>query len=151
MLSAEIQIFYQPLGRLYRQLAPKRGLNRLSHLFEQRYLEPSFGLKIAATECGIEKNHLNFLLRRTIGLTFHQLLIRRRVFRALELMRTTDLNLLEIAFESGFGSPSSFARNFARVLGDSPSEYRKRSERPNQITGKSQDAAVNPDFRRVFC
>ena len=120
---------------------------RLSQLVERRYLEPQLNLKTAAAECGVAKNHLNFLLRRTIGFTFHQLLIRRRVFRALELMHTTDLNLLEIAFESGFGSLSSFERSFSRILGEVPREYRKRA----QITGKRQAESVNPDFGRLFC
>ena len=49
-----------------------------------------------------------------------------RLQKALELLRETDLNIAEIAYETGFSSPAYFTRLFAKTYGLPPSEYRKK-------------------------
>lgn len=48
------------------------------------------------------------------------------VFRAIDLIRTTDLSMKEIAFQLGFPSPASFGNYFKRSTGKSPGDYRKK-------------------------
>ncbi|WP_426225398.1 GlxA family transcriptional regulator [Pseudarthrobacter sp. DSP2-3-2b1] len=49
----------------------------------------------------------------------------QRVLRAQELLETTDLNIDEIARESGFGHPVLLRHHFAKVLDTSPQSYRR--------------------------
>ena len=49
----------------------------------------------------------------------------QRVLRAQELLETTDLNIEEIARESGFGHPVLLRHHFAKVLDTSPQSYRR--------------------------
>jgi len=83
-------------------------------------------LNFAASYCGTEKNYLNMLLRLSTGFTFHSLLTRHRLLNAVELIRSSDLTFLEIAHESGFGSLSSFERNFLRFFRQTPRDYRRK-------------------------
>jgi len=49
---------------------------------------------------------------------------RQRIIHAQRLLEQTDLGLDRIAYECGFGSASVLRRNFARVLGTTPTAYR---------------------------
>lgn len=120
----EIDLFSRPLASLTREVAYSRRLTCLLHLIKTRF-GSKLSLAAAAAACGVEKNHLNWLLRKSTGFTFHQLLTRYRLLRAEQLIRTSDLNILEVALESGFGSLSSLERNFLSVLGQAPGQYRK--------------------------
>jgi AraC-like DNA-binding protein len=51
--------------------------------------------------------------------------IRLKIRRACRLLKQTDLNITEIAFRSGFEDSNYFARQFRKIMGVSPSLYRK--------------------------
>ncbi|TNE47017.1 MAG: AraC family transcriptional regulator [Bacteroidetes bacterium] len=52
-------------------------------------------------------------------------LLKRRVHHAANLIANSDLNLTQVAFESGFEDLSHFSRSFKNHMGYSPSEYKK--------------------------
>jgi AraC-like DNA-binding protein len=70
--------------------------------------------------------HFSRQFRATFGETPHRYLQRRRVERAMELLRETDRSVTEICFDVGFGSLGTFSRTFAAVVGEPPSAYRAR-------------------------
>ena len=41
------------------------------------------------------------------------------------MMRDSERSLIEIALEAGYASPSAFAQVFRRVVGVTPTEFRK--------------------------
>ena len=47
--------------------------------------------------------------------------------RAAELLRRSDMSVLDISQAVGFASPSQFGANFLRRFGASPGKYRKMS------------------------
>jgi AraC family L-rhamnose operon transcriptional activator RhaR/AraC family L-rhamnose operon regulatory protein RhaS len=49
-----------------------------------------------------------------------------RIERSCRLLRTTDLPVTRIALDAGFSDPNYFSRQFRKVMGISPSEYRRR-------------------------
>lgn len=60
-----------------------------------------------------------------VGGTPLQWLLRQRVYRAQELLETTGLGLDRVATECGFGSAATLRVHFHRVVGTSPSSYRR--------------------------
>jgi transcriptional regulator GlxA family with amidase domain len=50
----------------------------------------------------------------------------KRVAAAADLVKGTDRKLADIAVELGFFDHSHFVRVFARILGETPSAYRRR-------------------------
>ena len=65
---------------------------------------------------------------RTFGATFgetpHRYLQRRRVERAMFMLRETELGVSEICLEVGFASVGSFGRTFRDIVGKPPTDYR---------------------------
>jgi DNA-binding response OmpR family regulator len=49
-----------------------------------------------------------------------------RLHRAMELLRSTDMNISEIAYEVGFSDPAYFSRTFSEEFGSAPNENRGR-------------------------
>ena len=70
--------------------------------------------------------HFSRQFRATFGETPHRYLQRRRVERAMELLRETRRPVTEICFDVGFRSLGTFSRTFRDIVGESPSAYRDR-------------------------
>jgi AraC-like DNA-binding protein len=70
--------------------------------------------------------HFSRQFRSTFGETPHRYLQRRRVERAMELLRETERSVTEICFDVGFNSLGTFSRTFRAIVGEPPSAYRAR-------------------------
>ena len=66
--------------------------------------------------------------RRQYGQPVHTWLRCRRLERAAELLRSSELGVLEVAQAVGYNSASQFGAAFQRQYGVTPSQYRKMSE-----------------------
>src|SRR5947209_16564595 len=74
----------------------------------------------------ISPAHFSRQFRATFGETPHRYLQRRRVERAMELLRETELAVTEICLEVGWVSLGTFSRTFSEIVGEAPSAYRER-------------------------
>jgi AraC-like DNA-binding protein len=72
--------------------------------------------------------HLIRTFRLVFGETPHRYLQRRRVERAMFLLRSTDSSVTDVCFAVGFGSLGTFSRTFREIVGESPSEFRTSGE-----------------------
>jgi len=59
-------------------------------------------------------------------LSFGDYIRKLRIERAVQLLRDTEHNLSEIAYLTGFSDQSHFTRIFKKVVGQNPSEYRRK-------------------------
>src|ERR1700731_1088253 len=66
----------------------------------------------------------------TFGETPHRYLQRRRVERAMFLLRAPDRSVTDICFDVGFSSRGTFSRTFHDIVGESPTAFRKRGRMP---------------------
>jgi transcriptional regulator GlxA family with amidase domain len=105
--------------------ASNRRLLRARDAMDRTYAEP---LDIAAL-AGIaltSEAHFIRTFRRTFGETPHRYLQRRRVERAMYLLRRTDREVTDICMDVGFGSLGTFSRTFRDIVGESPTAFRER-------------------------
>jgi AraC-like DNA-binding protein len=78
-----------------------------------------------AERVGLAPTYLSGLFTAETGCPPHTYLLQRRVERAEQLLRTSDLPITCIGYDVGFGSSQHFARVFRRLTGHSPRDYRK--------------------------
>jgi AraC-like DNA-binding protein len=76
----------------------------------------------------VSESHFIRTFRATFGETPHRYLQRRRVERAMFLLRDTDRRVTDICLNVGFTSLGTFSRTFRDIVGETPSAYRARSE-----------------------
>jgi AraC-like DNA-binding protein len=69
--------------------------------------------------------HFIRTFKDTFGETPHRYLQRRRLERAMALLRETERPVSEICLDVGFTSLGSFSRTFSHVIGMSPTAYRE--------------------------
>jgi transcriptional regulator GlxA family with amidase domain len=74
----------------------------------------------------VSQAHFSRQFRATFGESPHRYLQRRRVERAMELLRETDREVTAICFDVGFNSLGTFSRTFREIVGEPPSAYRSR-------------------------
>jgi AraC-like DNA-binding protein len=79
-----------------------------------------------AQVASVSEAHFIRTFRATFGETPHRYLQRRRVERAMFLLRETPRSVTEICLDVGFGSLGTFSRTFSDIVGDTPTEYRDR-------------------------
>jgi AraC-like DNA-binding protein len=93
---------------------------------DRTYAEPLDVAALART-AHTSVGHFGRTFRETFGETPHRYLQRRRIERAMFLLRATDRDVTKICFDVGFKSLGTFSRTFSRVVGQTPSEFRRRS------------------------
>jgi AraC family transcriptional regulator, melibiose operon regulatory protein len=75
----------------------------------------------------LHPNYAMSLFRRECGITIWQYLMRRRLAQAQALLLSSDMSVLAVALESGFGSVPRFYAAFSRECGMSPGDFRRRA------------------------
>ena len=96
--------------------------NAVAHAREHR-TEP-LTVHDLAVAAGLGQAQLERAMRRTLGVSAKQLILRLRLEQAIDRLRTSDDPAAQIAAECGYYDQSAFNRQFRRVVGMSPGAYR---------------------------
>lgn len=99
------------------------GLRAAVELANDRVDTP---LRVAdlARAAGMSADRLERAMRRSLGISPKQYLIRRRAERAATLLATTEHSIASIAADCGYYDQSQLTRQFRSHAGMTPSEYR---------------------------
>jgi transcriptional regulator GlxA family with amidase domain len=99
---------------------------RVRDVMDRAYAQP-LDVPALARIAHVSQAHFTRTFRATFGETPHRYLQRRRVERAMSLLRETDRSVTDICFHVGFGSPGTFSRTFRDIVGRSPRTYRREA------------------------
>jgi AraC-like DNA-binding protein len=102
-----------------------RHLRRARDHADAHYAEP-LDLEALAAVAGLSKYHFQRLFTATYGLSPAAYVSQRRVERAQDLLRATNLTVTEVCYAVGFASLGSFSSRFRELVGETPSEFQKR-------------------------
>jgi AraC-like DNA-binding protein len=100
-----------------------RRLLRARDAMDRAYAEP-LDVRTVASVAHVSQAHFIRSFHAVFGETPHRYLQRRRVERAMFLLRETDRSVTDVCFDVGFTSLGTFSRTFRSIVGEAPSEYR---------------------------
>jgi AraC-like DNA-binding protein len=100
-------------------------LRRARDHVDRHYTEPH-DLAALAELAGLSKYHFQRLFKATYGLSPAAYLSQRRVERAQDLLRATNLTVTEVCHAVGFSSLGSFSARFRELVGETPSAFQAR-------------------------
>jgi AraC-like DNA-binding protein len=104
------------------------GLRAAVELVHEHVTGPLRVADLAAV-AGMSTDRLERAMRRALGVSPKQYVLRLRAERAADLLATTDLPIVRIAAECGYYDQSQLTRQFRDHVGMSPSDYRATARR----------------------
>ena len=112
---------------------PGEKSNRTNERLQEllRYLQTNYNRKITlqdiADHVNLSKSECSRFFKKATGETIFEYLLKYRIEKSIELLRTTDMTITEIAYETGFMSQSYYDQRFRKIKGISPLKYRNSS------------------------
>lgn len=113
------------------QLRDKASSSQSKGLLEQavayidaHFTEEKLSLNTVAREVNIRSNYLSAVFSQEKGQTFIEYVTAKRMERARELLKTTDLRSGEVAAAVGYHDPHYFSFLFKKTQGCTPRDYR---------------------------
>jgi AraC-like DNA-binding protein len=100
-----------------------RRMLRARDEMDRRYAEP-LDVPTLAAIAHLSASQFGRVFKDVYGETPHRYLQRRRVERAMTLLRQTDRSVTDVAWDVGFASLGTFSRTFSNVVGMSPTDFR---------------------------
>ena len=118
-------------GRRSRPETNKRGVSALPAHVLRRIIERmrcfscDLSLQALANESGYSRVHFVRMFRTATGYSPHSYLLNLKLERAQQLLRNPSMSLIDIALDCGFSSHSHMSRLFHKIVGVTPSAYRR--------------------------
>lgn len=128
-LRRRLQEYYGTIPRPTPSAKPETALDdsfilEVQNILEAHLGDENFGVPELCKALGVSRTQLyrkfSALTGKSVGRYFRSL----RLHKARNLLQTTNLNISEIAFETGFKDPAYFTRTFKEEFGKNPSETR---------------------------
>src|SRR6266513_5398674 len=110
-----------------------RRMLRARDAMDRDYAKP-LDIRTLAGIAYVSEAHFIRTFRATFGETPHRYLQRRRVERAMFMLRETDRSITDICLDVGFNSLGTFSRTFTEIVGVTPTDYRARGSAINAPT-----------------
>lgn len=95
---------------------------------EELFLNPELSLEQLSESIDVPKRRVSQVINERLGKSFFDLINTYRIERAKQILKTntdTKLTVLEVLYEVGFNSKSSFNTQFKKQTGLTPSEFQK--------------------------
>ena len=87
------------------------------------HITSDISLSRLASRTGLTESSFSRRFSRLNGISFKQYVIAKRIARAVMLLRTTNMKMVNIALECGFNNTASFYKAFKKVTNLNPGDY----------------------------
>lgn len=101
-----------------------RNVGRMCGFIADNFLDEIDSNDIAAA-AAIHPKYAMSIFKRCTGMTLNEYVSLLRLSYAQARLLDKDINILNVAMESGFGSLSAFNKSFRKIAGMSPSDFRR--------------------------
>ncbi|MDC3418233.1 response regulator transcription factor [Aquibacillus salsiterrae] len=90
----------------------------------ENYHDSTMNLAKVADEFHVTKEYLSRIVKQELGISYVSLLSEIRINKAIDLLKTTDMTIREIAEKVGYDSQHYFSTAFKKVVGLSPKQFK---------------------------
>ena len=133
--EAQLYLFLSELAAQSRETEEKKSYDYpvqvyVEHALQymQEHYREAVRVKDVADFVGLNRSYLTSSFKKILGETPQEYLIRLRMEKAEELLKTTKEPVAEIASLVGYEDPLTFSKVFKRERGVSPKEYRGKGD-----------------------
>ncbi len=112
--------------------APDAGdntnISEIIKYIDDNYTFSELSLEYLSKYFHISSSNLSNLIKITLGVGFHEYITMRRINKAKDLLADSEKSVADIFPKCGFSSQQTFYRTFRKVVGVTPTEFRKRKD-----------------------
>jgi AraC family transcriptional regulator len=112
------------------------------------HIEAHLGTKLTieglAAMIGLSRSHFSRAFRSTLGMSPMAYVAVRRIERAKKMMTTSTESLADVALSCGFADQSHLNRQFRRVVGATPGQWRRAAERDPVTVQAPRATGIRP-------
>ena len=101
-------------------------INRITEIIQENIANEKFGVSELASEIGMSRSNLLRKIKKETKLSASQFIRQVRLKNAMEMLRSTSLNVSEVSYQVGFGTTSYFIKCFHDYYGYPPGEVGNR-------------------------
>lgn len=123
-------------------------LSQLNAIINANLGQEDFGVAELAGAMNMSRSNLLRKVKKATDLSASQLISQARLQRAMELLRTSSMNVTEVSFEVGFNSTSYFIKCFREHFGYPPGEVGKQAAEPVSAVPEIPETPVSPPRSR---
>ena len=102
-------------------------ITKAYQILEKNYNESNFSVEQFAREMFVSRSLLYKKIKALTNLNITDFINSYKLKKSVELIKSTDQSISEIAFKTGFNDPKYFSRIFKKFYGTSPSDYIKKN------------------------
>ena len=110
--------------RYKKHLKTSERMNDAIRYIEQNCFE-NISTKRLSEICHLSEGHFCHLFKAVTGHSAKEYVLMKRIDKAVDLLLSTDMTVLEIAMQCGFSDANYFSRIFKKYKGRTPSSYRR--------------------------
>lgn len=112
-------------ARFQKHRGEDKSVDAASAYIDQHLADKLMQANIAEL-CGTNSYQLSRAFKRVYGITFQEYILRRRIEKAIELLRNNSASVIDVCWAVGFHDASYFTKMFQRHTGMTPSQYRHK-------------------------
>lgn len=105
-------------------LTPRQLKTAISHMEDR--IDQDISISDMAAHLGISPFHFIRMFKKSTGQPPHKYLLGRRIEKAKEMLHSPQLTISEVAERAGFGGVTQLERAFRRIVGATPSSFRRQ-------------------------
>ena len=113
--------------------APADLVTAIKECVKRNLSSPDLNRNMIADEIHINMDYMSHQFHKKAGISLSNYIIEERMHEAKKLLVTTDYSLQQISDKTGFSNISYFHRQFKKLSGVTPQQYRnQRGRRPKE-------------------
>ena len=106
-------------------------VNRVNAIVHEHLTDSTFDIDAIAQQLGMSRSAFYKKLKGLTGLSPVEFVKESKLNHAVELLKSTQLNVTDVAFQSGFNDVGYFGKCFRKKFGLSPRDYRLSKQGKN--------------------
>jgi len=110
---------------IYENLKISPIVRRARFYLSEHFSDTGLTLESLAQYLHVSPVYLSRIMKKELGTSFVSIITNMRISKALLLLNSTELSILEIAEKVGYDTQHYFSTAFKKVMGVSPNQYRK--------------------------
>ena len=103
----------------------------------EHFADEDIGIKKISDSLYISQSYVSKVFSVKLKYNFREYINELRISKAKELLKKTDMKIVNIMLECGFKNQSSFNRIFGEICGTSPREYRTKKALSKEVKNET--------------